>query len=127
MSVRQKTASAFCHSIGNHVIQDIGFHIPITQLIIFFWISVFSQIPHHFSYLYTVVHQPRLFKKESQGMYDDHMFEDDASSHSSYDPGLHDPYYRLIRCDDPLNPRLPLVTEYEIRFMEGGGSRGKCM
>ena len=61
-------------------------------------------------------------------MDDDNMFEDDTSSHSSYDASISDPYYRLLyRHENPVYPRPSPVTEYQIKFVQGGESRGKCM
>jgi len=55
---------------------------------------------------------------------DDDMYDDDSSSYSSY---TH--YYSSYKPRSPPKtpPRADPVLSYDVQFIEGGGSRGKCM
>ncbi|ORX37059.1 hypothetical protein BD324DRAFT_624638 [Kockovaella imperatae] len=58
-------------------------------------------------------------------MSDDEMFEDGSSGWSSYSSG----YYPYYRPRSPSNPPVPPdpIDSYNVKFIEGSGSRGKCI
>jgi hypothetical protein len=64
---------------------------------------------------------------EAEFMDDDEMVDDSSSSYSSrHSSYSYNPYFRP-RSPVSAPPQPDPVTEYNVNFIEGSGSKGKCM